>query len=30
LKIDVEAVPLAEVETAWHRAESGRRMVFMI
>jgi NADPH:quinone reductase-like Zn-dependent oxidoreductase len=30
LKIETEAVPLAEVETAWHRAESGRRMVFMI
>jgi NADPH:quinone reductase-like Zn-dependent oxidoreductase len=29
LKIDVEAVPLAEVETAWHRvAPTGRRIVF--
>jgi hypothetical protein len=30
LKIDTEAVPLSEVETAWGRAESGRRMVFTI
>jgi NADPH:quinone reductase-like Zn-dependent oxidoreductase len=28
LKIDVEAVPLAEVETAWNRADKGRRIVF--
>jgi NADPH:quinone reductase-like Zn-dependent oxidoreductase len=28
LKIETEAVPLSEVETAWGRAESGRRMVF--
>jgi NADPH:quinone reductase-like Zn-dependent oxidoreductase len=30
LKIDTEVVPLAEVESAWTRAESGRRMVFTI
>jgi NADPH:quinone reductase-like Zn-dependent oxidoreductase len=30
LKIDTEAVPLAEVETTWARAESGRRMVFVV
>jgi NADPH2:quinone reductase len=30
LKIAVEAVPLAEVETAWNRAEKGRRIVFTI
>ena len=28
LKIDVETVPLAEVETAWSRADKGRRIVF--
>jgi NADPH:quinone reductase-like Zn-dependent oxidoreductase len=28
LKIDVEAVPLAEVEAAWNRADKGRRIVF--
>jgi NADPH2:quinone reductase len=28
LKIDTESVPLSEVETAWCRTESGRRMVF--
>ena len=28
LKIETEAVPLSEVETAWGRAESGRRTVF--
>ncbi|HEY4381308.1 MAG TPA: zinc-binding alcohol dehydrogenase family protein [Acidobacteriaceae bacterium] len=28
LKIETEAVPLSSVETAWERAESGRRMVF--
>jgi NADPH:quinone reductase-like Zn-dependent oxidoreductase len=30
LKIDTEAVPLSEVETAWGRAESGRRIVFTV
>jgi NADPH:quinone reductase-like Zn-dependent oxidoreductase len=30
LKIDVEPVPLAEVETAWARVEKGRRIVFTI
>ena len=30
LKIDVEAVPLAEVETAWSRADKGRRIVFTL
>jgi NADPH:quinone reductase-like Zn-dependent oxidoreductase len=28
LKIETEEVPLSEVETAWGRAEGGRRMVF--
>jgi NADPH:quinone reductase-like Zn-dependent oxidoreductase len=28
LKIDTQAVPLSEVETAWGRTASGRRMVF--
>ncbi|HUD23573.1 MAG TPA: zinc-binding alcohol dehydrogenase family protein [Acidobacteriaceae bacterium] len=28
LKIETESVPLSEVETAWGRTESGRRMVF--
>jgi NADPH:quinone reductase-like Zn-dependent oxidoreductase len=28
LKIETEPVPLADVEAAWGRAESGRRMVF--
>jgi len=28
LKIEIEAVLLSEVESAWGRAESGRRMVF--
>ena len=28
LKIETEAVPLCEVETAWDRMESGRRIVF--
>jgi NADPH:quinone reductase-like Zn-dependent oxidoreductase len=28
LEIDVEAVPLAEVESVWNRTESGRRTVF--
>jgi NADPH2:quinone reductase len=30
LKIDVELVPLAEVETAWNRADKGRRIVFTV
>lgn len=30
LKIETEAVPLSEVEAAWGRAESGRRMVFTL
>jgi NADPH2:quinone reductase len=30
LKIETESVPLSEVETAWGRTESGRRMVFTI
>jgi len=30
LKIETESVPLSEVETAWGRAESGRRVVFTI
>lgn len=29
LKIDVEKVPLAEVESAWERGEKGRRIVFV-
>ena len=28
LKIDTDAVPLSEVEAAWGKAESGRRIVF--
>ena len=28
LKIDVEPVPLADVESAWNRVEKGRRIVF--
>jgi NADPH:quinone reductase-like Zn-dependent oxidoreductase len=28
LKIDVEPVPLAEVEAAWNRTDKGRRIVF--
>jgi len=28
-KIDVEPVPLAQVETAWNRVEKGRRIVFI-
>jgi hypothetical protein len=28
LRIDVEKVPLAEVENAWQRNEHGRRLVF--
>jgi NADPH:quinone reductase-like Zn-dependent oxidoreductase len=30
LTIDVEPVPLAEVETAWARVEKGRRIVFTV
>jgi D-arabinose 1-dehydrogenase-like Zn-dependent alcohol dehydrogenase len=30
LKVDVEPVPLAEVETAWNRVEKGRRIVFTV
>jgi len=30
LKIDVEPVPLAEVEVAWSRVEKGRRIVFTV
>ncbi len=30
LKIDIEPVPLAEVEVAWNRADKGRRIVFTI
>ncbi len=30
LKIDVEPVPLADVEAAWTRTEKGRRIVFMV
>jgi NADPH2:quinone reductase len=30
LRIDVERVPLAEVESAWNRVEKGRRIVFMV
>jgi NADPH:quinone reductase-like Zn-dependent oxidoreductase len=30
LRIDAEAVPLTEVETAWSRVEKGRRIVFTI
>jgi hypothetical protein len=30
LKIDTEPVPLADVEAAWGRSESGRRMVFVV
>lgn len=30
LKVDVEPVPLAEVESAWGRVEKGRRIVFTI
>jgi NADPH2:quinone reductase len=28
LKIAVDAVPLADVESAWNRVEKGRRIVF--
>jgi len=30
LKIAVEPIPLAEVETAWDRVEKGRRIVFTV
>ncbi len=30
LKIDVEAIPLADVETAWNRSDKGRRIVFTL
>jgi NADPH2:quinone reductase len=30
LKIEVDPVPLAEVEEAWNRAEKGRRIVFTV
>jgi NADPH2:quinone reductase len=30
LSIDVERVPLAEVESAWNRVEKGRRIVFTV
>lgn len=30
LRIDVEAVPLADVETAWSRSEKARRIVFTV
>ena len=30
LTIDVETVPLAEVESAWTRVEKGRRIVFTV
>jgi hypothetical protein len=30
LTVDVEKVPLAEVETAWTRVEKGRRIVFEV
>jgi NADPH2:quinone reductase len=30
LKIDTEVVPLADVESAWDRTESGRRTVFVV
>jgi NADPH2:quinone reductase len=30
LKIDIEPVPLAEVETAWNRQDKGRRIVFTV
>jgi len=28
LKIETESIPLSDVESAWGRTESGRRMVF--
>jgi NADPH:quinone reductase-like Zn-dependent oxidoreductase len=30
LTIDVEPVPLAQVESAWNRSEKGRRLVFIL
>jgi len=30
LRIAVEPVPLAEVESAWNRVEKGRRIVFTV
>jgi NADPH:quinone reductase-like Zn-dependent oxidoreductase len=30
LKVDVEPVPLADVEAAWNRVEKGRRIVFTV
>jgi hypothetical protein len=30
LIIDVESVPLAQVEAAWNRIEKGRRIVFTV
>jgi Zn-dependent alcohol dehydrogenase len=30
LRIDAEAVPLADVEQAWNRVEKGRRIVFTV
>jgi hypothetical protein len=30
LKIAVDAVPLAGVESAWNRVEKGRRIVFTV
>jgi NADPH2:quinone reductase len=30
LTIDIEPVPLADVETAWNRSEKGRRIVFTL
>jgi hypothetical protein len=29
LRIDVEQIPLAEVESAWQREGRGRRLVFI-
>jgi len=30
LKIDVDPVPLSDVEEAWGRVEKGRRIVFTV
>jgi D-arabinose 1-dehydrogenase-like Zn-dependent alcohol dehydrogenase len=30
LKIDVESIPLADVEAAWTRVEKGRRIVLTV
>ncbi len=30
LKVDVERVPLSQIETAWSRADKGRRVVFTL